>query len=63
MDSEKSINLFEIRTGYLIIYGTIFFENFLITSQNYYYAKYLFLTSLIWLIHLRFLLYRKVLKF
>ena len=34
-----------------MIYGTInFFGNLLITVRHYYYAKYKFLTSLIWLI-------------
>ena len=37
--------------GHLIICGTIiFFSNFLITFRHHYYAKYTFLTSLIWLI-------------
>ena len=42
MDSEKSINSFEMKIGigYLIIYLKIFsFRNFLITFRHYYYAK------------------------
>ena len=39
------------RVGHLNIHGTvIFFGNLLITFQHYYHAKYIFLTSLIWLI-------------
>ena len=49
--------------GHLIIYGTIFFVNLLITCQHYYYAKYMLLASLIWLIFFKLLLYREVLKF
>ena len=41
MVSEKSINLFEMkkRIAHLIICGTIFFCNFLITFRHYYYEK------------------------
>ena len=62
MDSEKSINSFEMEKepDYL---SNNFFTNFLIASRHYYYAKQIFLTFLIWLIFFRFLLYREVLKF
>ena len=53
MDSGKSINSFEIkrRIGHLIIYQTIFFvDNLLMTFQHFYYAKNIFLESLIWFI-------------
>ena len=45
MDSEKSINSFEMkeRIGHMIIYGTIiFFRNFFITFLHFYYAKDVF---------------------
>ena len=52
------------KIGHLFIYGKfIFFGNLLITFRHYYYAKYVFLTSLIWLIFFIFLLHREVLKF
>ena len=60
MDSKQSINSF---LSHLIIYGTSVFGNWLITYRHYYYAKYIFRTSLIWLILFRFLSYREVLKF
>ena len=41
-----------------------FFSNFLITFRHYYYyAKYMFLISVTWLIFFRFFSYREVLKF
>ena len=49
MNSEKSINSFEIkkRTSYLIMYQTIIlFTNLSITFWHYYDAKWMFLTSL-----------------
>ena len=60
MDSEKSINLFEI--GHLIIYETmILFGNSFITFRHYYYAKYVF--DIFKIIVFRFSLYREVVKF
>ena len=45
----------------MIIYRTnVFFWEFIITFWRYYYAKYIFWTSITWLIFFRFLLYRKV---
>ena len=66
MNSKKTINPFERKKviGYLIIYRKIiFFCNLLIPFRHYYYAKYMFLTSLMWLIFFTFLLYREVLNF
>ena len=40
-----------------------FYINLLLTYLSYYYAKSMFLMSLIWLILVRFLLYHEVLKF
>ena len=54
----------EKRMGYLIIHRTIIlFANFLIIFRHYYYAKWMFLTSLTWVIFFKFLLYREILKF
>ena len=65
MDSEKSINSFKMkeRIRHLIIYRIIFVGDLLITFWHYYYAKYMFLTFLMWLVFSRFLLSREVLKF
>ena len=45
MDSEKSINSFEILKKYRsldYLWNNLFFGNFLITFWHYYYAKYVF---------------------
>ena len=63
MHSEKSINSFEMEK-HVIFYGIIIFLNnlLIIFRHYYYYVKYMFLKSLIWMIILRFLLYREVMK-
>ena len=52
MDSEKSINSFETKKDKSpdYLWDNCFFLNLLTTFQRYYYAKYMFLTSLIRLI-------------
>ena len=65
MYSEILIKLFEIkkRNFTLLFMGQFFFRNFLIIFRHYYYAKYICLTSLIWLIFFIFSLCREILKF
>ena len=45
------------------LWDNYFSGNLLITFWDYHYAKYMFLTSLVWLIVFRLFLYREVLKF
>ena len=65
MDSEKSMSSFEIEKDDLTDYlwNNPFFRNLSITFRYYYYVKYIFLASLIWLIFFKFLFYREVLEF
>ena len=55
VNSEKSINSLKIKAEVTWLFTEqFFFDYFLITFRHYYYAKFMFLIFLIWLIFFRF---------
>ena len=64
--SEKSIDSFEIKKGevaWLFIGQCFFLNKFLITFRHFCYARWIFLTSLIWIIVFSDLLHSDISKF